>query len=124
MHIRYFPVFFFLVASTAQAATPKEKLMGSWEFKRGIGGSCASLILKLRYVFHRDGRYEGNTTVKTGSKTSSFEYSGTYEATNDSVITHVNGYNLGPNKYRIKGDILTVVHHQYNCEIELEREDY
>jgi len=122
--MKYLHVLFFLLTTSAQAATPKEELLGSWQFKRGIEGACAALIVKLRYVFHRDGRYEGSTVVKTGTKLRSFEYSGTYEATNDSVITHVNGYNLGPNKYRIKGDILTVVHHQYNCEIELEREDY
>ena len=113
-----------LVASiftdTALASSPKEELIGLWSFKRGIGGPCAAQILELKYSFYKSGRYHSKAKMSTGAV---FEYSGTYTATDTTTTAFVDNQKIGPYPYEIKGDILLIRQPEFNCAVEMVRED-
>ncbi len=108
----------------AYAFSPKDELVGIWRFKRGIGGPCSSLILGLRYSFHKDGRYESSAEMKSGFGQSSWKYSGTYKATDRTATAFVEGQTVGPYPYSIVEDTLIISQPEFGCKVELEREDY
>ncbi len=102
-------------------AGPKEELVGLWKFKRGVGGPCAAQIVTLDYTFRKDGTYRSKAKMTSGG---TFEYSGTYEANDTTCTAFVEGKTVGPYPYWIKNDVLTVRQPEFNCEVQLEREDY
>ena len=111
-------------AGSAHAASPKEELQGIWVFKRGRGGPCEALIVKLKYSFRRNGSYESSSDVRTPSGVRTFRFTGTYSATDSFATAHVDGADVGPYPYRISGDTLIIRQPEFNCEVEMEREDY
>jgi len=112
-----------LVCATSQvsAESSKAKLVGYWKFKRGIGGPCESLIEKLEYTFQKGGKYHGKSKMSTGA---TLEYSGTYSATDTECTTFIDGQTIGPFPYEITNDILTITQPDFDCKVQLEREDY
>lgn len=114
-------VCFAVTAANTVADTPKNELIGYWKFKRGIGGPCRTQIRKLDYAFLKDGRYKGNATMSTGVN---YEYAGTFTATDSSCTVFIEGKTVGPFPYRIENDVLVVKQPEFNCEVELVREDW
>ena len=115
-------LFILLTANVAWAISPKEQLVGMWKFKQGRGGPCANLIIELEYSFHPNGKYSSRTKMR--SVLSSLAFEGTYSATDSTVTVFVDGHTVGPTRYRIVEDVLIVTQPEYNCEVELVREDY
>ena len=108
-----------LSASPALAESPREQLIGSWYFKRGIGAPCDRLIRSLEYYFFKDGTYTTQATMSDGGR---HKYSGTYVATDTSATAYVDGRTIGPFPYSIKNDVLRINQPDYRCDVELERE--
>lgn len=107
--------------SPCVAAGPKQELVGYWQFKRGLGGPCASGIRALEYAFLRDGSYEGSAKMSNGV---SLKYTGTYSATETMCTVFVDGQTVGPFPYSIKDNLLTIQQPEFGCAVELVREDY
>jgi hypothetical protein len=108
-----------VLAAAALAISPRELLVGSWYFKRGVGYPCDSLIVALEYHFRKDGGYSTRTRMKDGNE---YKYDGTYVATDTSATAVVNGIKVGPYPYTIKDGILTINQPDSHCDVELTKE--
>ena len=112
-------LFHFFLAPSAFALTPREQLVGSWFFKRGIGHPCNSLILDLEYHFYPGGDYSTRARMQGGTELS---YKGTYVATDTTATATVDGRKIGPYPYTIKNGVLRITQPDNNCDVELIRE--
>ncbi len=112
-------IYLVITTATVFAQSPRELLVGSWYFKRGIGRPCETLIVELEYHFNKDGNYRSRAKMRGGEE---YRYNGTYIATDTSATAIVDGISIGPFPYSIKDDVLKINQPDSDCDVELEKD--